>query len=391
MTDPGLIFEDKGPTDAPGVHALVVGIGHYRHLSGGLGDETDLHDVGHYAQLTAPPHSARMMAHFLFDTYHEDPEHPLRSLSMLIAEKEPQPYKHLLVPDCDIADATIANLRGAIRGWKHRGDRHEDNLLLLYICCHGISAGIQHTLLASDFAKGGEDLFARAIDLTELHRGMGSCKAKAQVYFIDACRVMQAKLLRAEYKGDPIISADGAVAPRSSPIFRSSLSGDATWSLKDQPSPFAQSIEKAFRGGAWRRERGRWFVCSTSLKIAMEDQIKRVFWNFPKISSKIDRDNDVTIALKYPEAGEEPLVPVDVLCAPDAANRTVRLKLERAGDGTTITIPIRDPSLPVAWLLDVPRGEYKITCTFDAHDFPDKTHEGIMAYPPNESALIRVQ
>jgi Caspase domain len=390
MEDPGLIFEEKGKADVAGVHAIVIGIGHYRHLPGGLADETQLPEVPPIAQLTAPPHSARAMANFFFDTYHGDPAHPLSSLSVLIAEKDPKPYKHLLVPDRNIADATIANLRAAVRAWKQRGDRNEDNLLIFYICCHGISSGIQHTLIASDFAKDGEKLFTRAIDLTELHRGMGQCKAKAQVYFIDACRVMTPKLLEEEYKGDPIVEADGSVAPRSSPIFKSSLSGDATWSLRDQPSPFAQSIGKAYLGGAWRREQGRWLVCSTLLKTAMQHQIKRILWQFPRFPSDIDRDNDVTLILKYPKDGQEPLVPLDVLCAPGDANLTVRLELLRTGAAAPLKIPSRDPALPAAWLLDVPRGEYKVSCSFDEQNFEDRVLEGIMVYPPNASERVEV-
>jgi len=390
VSDPALIFSDGGAPEAPGVHAIVIGVGHYRHLYGGLDDETTMAGVPPVGQLSSPPHSARAMADFLFATYHEDETRPLRTLSMLISEKQPRPYQHILAPDKTIVEATIANIRAAVRAWKARGDSNEDNLLLFYICAHGVSAGLQHTVLASDFARDGGELFAAAIDMTEMRRAMAGCAAQQQVYFVDACRVMAQELLMREYRGDPIIAGDGSVAPRTSPMYRPALAGDAVWASRDAASPFCVSISNAFNGGAWKEAREGWHVSTDLLTGAIRDQFKRLMWKYPSLGSDIDADNCVPMPLKIIDASARPLVPVDIECLPGAANMTVSLQLLPEGTDEPRAVQARDPARDTPWLLDVPMGRYRLTCSFDGNDFATTTVDPLDVSPPSKYKLVEV-
>ena len=389
MTDPAKIFDDGSPADAPGMHAIILGVGHHWHLHGGKGPETQLPKAPMINQLSSPPHSARAMADFVLKTYHGDKTHPLRSLSMLVSEPQQSTFANLLVPKVKLVDPTIANIKSAIEQWKLRGDQHKDNLLFFYICCHGLSAGLQHTLLASDFANEDGELFENAIDFTEFHRAMGDCEAKQQVYFVDACRTMSPNLLEDQFKGDPLIDADPIVAPRTSPVFRSSLAGDPSWATRNAPSPFCRSIQLAYQGSSWRQEQGTWVVCSSQLKSAVENQIKRVMRRFPGFPHLIDRDNDVTFTLKVIEDGIEPLVPLDITCTPEDANEQVHFELQKLGSAAPIDVPTRAASKH-PWLLDVPFGIYDLTASFPGGAYQATSLNGFIVYPPSGSKLVEV-
>ncbi|WP_425049769.1 caspase family protein [Psychromarinibacter sp. S121] len=390
MADPALIFQDDTP-DQPGVHAVVIGCGHYRHFPDGAGD---LFDTGgeDLEQLSSPPHSARRIANWVLDTYHGDPEHPLRSLSLVIAEQPgPARFHHMLIPDRPVPDATMDGIRAALHGWRQRGDAHADNLMLFYFCGHGIEAGLQHTLLASDFGADPFNPFRHAIDFTQLHQGMAKCTARRQVYFLDACRVASENLFHGDDKGDPVFRNDGVLAQQSAPVFRSALAGKRAWGLTNRPSPFAEALPRAFRGGAWRKVGGRWVVCSSLLKLAIQHQIMRVMDEFRNFSSAIEQDNEVTMTLKVPGPGAKPMVPVDVGCMPGAANRVVRLLVQPMGTNGGQPMPLREPESEETYLLDLEAGVYSISARFDPPAaFHDTPLDDVIVHPPNGSERIEV-
>lgn len=398
MTDQALIFQDGSAPDAAGMHAIIIGVGHYWHLPNGRGPTAPLPVTLRMDQLSSPPYGARAMADFVLETYHEDVTHPLRSLSMLASEPAvPNPtFAHLLVPTTSLVDPTIANIKAAVEHWKARGDQNSDNILFFYICCHGLSAGLQHTLLASDFASGytptdtvGTGLFDKAIDLTEFHRSMGESAAKRQIYFVDACRVVSPDLLEGVFKGQPLVNADPITAPRASPIFYSSLRGDASWGAREKPSPFSRSIQLAFQGGSWVEEKGVWKVRCEHLKPAMENQIKRVMRKFRSYPNLIQRDYDVSFTLKVIEPGIDPLVPLDVDCSPNDANKTVSLSLKKLGAQAPVSVPPRKPSHH-PWLLDVPAGMYDLTLRFGDGEYQDAALDHIIVHPPQGSKTVKV-
>src|SRR4051812_28921685 len=66
-----------------GTHALVVGVGAYRHMPGGVGPIATANEG--MGQLTSAPLSAREFAKWLATDFRHR-THPLRSLSLLVSD-----------------------------------------------------------------------------------------------------------------------------------------------------------------------------------------------------------------------------------------------------------------------------------------------------------------
>ena len=166
-------------------HAIVVGIGDYPYLlEGSAGQPTEFHDG--MGQLTSPPISARLFARWLIESFHH-PEKPLATLSLLLAERNPQPFVNPVTgQQYNVPDASLAQVKAAVRKWKHLGDSNADNLLIFFFSGHGISQGRDTSLLLADFGAAPENVLEGAIDFQRLHLAMAQCAARYQVYFVDA-------------------------------------------------------------------------------------------------------------------------------------------------------------------------------------------------------------
>lgn len=387
MADPvTLIFKDNRPAEHPGVHTIVIGIGDYKHFPGGAGHEYSGH--GNMGQLSSPCHSARHVADWLFDTYHDDAEMPLRSLRMLLSDPDGNgTYAHILSPEKPIPEATLSNVKMAIREWKAQGDESKANLMVFYFCGHGISSGTQHTLLCTDFGSDEADVFENAINFNDFHRGMDRCTARAQCFFVDACRVGSPELMEsAVSRGQSIIGGliTFAEHTRSAPIFRSSLPGATAFGLSGKPSAFAQALPLAFKGGAWRQHQGKWVVCTSRLKLALETQIKRIMHIFKNLDRRVVSDHDVTLTLKTPSG--QPIVPIEIGCDPIEANEKATLCYRSGTVGKVCRpSPARDE-----WFLDLEKGNYSFEATFPNGEFNDNRLDDEIVFPPEVSPRIPV-
>ena len=388
MSDPvSLVFEDDNADDVAGVHAIVIGVGYYKHFPGGDGIEFAGH--GNMGQLSSPPMSARHVADWIIETYKDDSDRPLRSLHLLLSEAEEHAsYKPEAQPAKIIKQANFTNVKDAIRQWKSRGDASEDNLLIFYFCGHGISSGTQHTILCNDFGESTEDEFEHAINFNDFHRGMDRCKALSQCYFVDACRVGSPSLMESSSsKGQSIIR--GVISfgekTRAAPIFRSSMPGTEAFGLADAPSAFAQALPLAFKGGAWRQEAGEWVVCASLLKLALETHLRRILREFGGIEKRVVSDHDVTLTLKSPTG--IPLVPVEVGCSPKKANVSATLSYS-AQNGSKIQRANNDES---EWQLELEKGSYKFEAKFPTGgDYQNNALEDEIVFPPLVDARIKV-
>ena len=382
---PSLIFEDGRPPEIPGVHAVVVGVGHYRHLPGGSGARYADHEG--MVQLSSPPHSAQHIAKWLFDTYHDDQALPLRSVHMLVSKKGgAADFSHQHCPAVTVPQATHADVETAVLDWFDRGDGSSENLMLFYFCGHGISAGDQHTLLCTDFGKNRLNPFKGAIDFTDFHLGMGQSKADSQIFFVDACRTISHNLLeQASFRGEPMIPGNLTLVPRRAPVFRSAQPGEKAFGLPGKPSAFAQALALAFKGGAWDKVDGDWVVCTSMLRRALERQIKRVMRAFPTYQADVAGDAEATMTIKYPAGA--PVVPVDLGGRPDTDHSLLELAYEAAGGGQVV----KEANDDDIWLLDLAEGQYQFSAKFESTAGDEKvaTLDKYVS-PQNVSERLRV-
>jgi hypothetical protein len=359
MADPAsLIFENEAAPAAAGVHAIVIGIGHYRHFPGGTGNRYA--DHAGMVQLSSPPHSARHITDWLFKTYHADTKLPLRSVHLLISKPGgTASYTHRHCPRTEVPEASLNNIDTAVTDWFARGDRLKENLLLFYFCGHGISAGDQHTLLCTDFGSNPLAPFKHAIDFTDFHLGMARCKADAQMFLVDACRTISQDLIeQASSHGQSLVEGNLTVTRRAAPVFRSAQPGKAAYGLPGKPSAFAQAVPLAFLGGAWDKVDGEWVVCTSMLRRALERQISRVMRKFPRYNSSVAGDADITMTIKHPEG--DPIVPVDIGGRPPADHSVAELGYQAPGGGS---VRQQSPDEEV-WLLDLEEGMYEFFAKF---------------------------
>lgn len=387
MADAPLIFEDGQPPELPGVHAIVIGCGHYRHLPGGLGLEYAR--ANGLSQLTSPPHSARHIADWLFKTYYEDADFPLRSLHMLMAEKGGAPtYSHILVPERQVPEATLENSRRAIRDWKKRGDQSDQNLMLLYFCGHGVAAGTEHALLCSDFGEDTDDAFRHAIRFNDFYAGMERCAARSQVFLVDACREASEELMEnAASKGQSIIAGGLSFpeTPRAAPILRSALPGTRAFGLRNKPSAFGQAFTAASKGAAWRQEAGHWVFCASHLVSGMDAFIRRIMRRFGSTLQPVIVDHGRTLTLKLPKG--RPVVPVEIGCDPNEANSKASfICLSEGVEVTSRTVPQDND-----WSIDLELGSYDFEATFSELAFRDSALTGTLVFPPSVSHRIGVE
>src|SRR2546422_11678453 len=129
-----------------GTHALVIGVSDYPALAGGSGPLFPQH--GGMGQLTSASHSAISFADWLTIDYRYSAA-PLRSLELLISE--PGAVQYAAGQTLTVERATFANLQQRILDWSQRANSSDQNRAIFYFCGHGISAGLQCTLLLEDF------------------------------------------------------------------------------------------------------------------------------------------------------------------------------------------------------------------------------------------------
>ena len=98
MPDQALVWED--PTDRPGTHVLLIGIGDYPWLTCGTSFDAEQHGEAAMGmkQLSAPPVSMRKLADWFLDpadrSGFDNPARQLASISLVLSEATPASYSH---------------------------------------------------------------------------------------------------------------------------------------------------------------------------------------------------------------------------------------------------------------------------------------------------------
>jgi hypothetical protein len=374
----GLIFADDNSVE-PRTHALVIGIGGYPHLRGGLQERQEVIDkLGSYGQLTSPPRSAIAFANYLIKTsqwLHSPPSQengprvpaPLGSLDLLVTQALDDPI-HLpsTTNNQPVEGATFDNIHNAYMAWKERGDRNQENVTVFYFCGHGLLNDGSDILLCEDFGSMAGNVYRHSIAFDESRRVFYTCRAKTQLFLVDACRQIPRGELRSRpsvnYLEDPPL--DLPEPCEFSLVMKAAAPKQTALGPRKLPSYFIQAMMRALDGEASEPDSdpqsNDWVVRTGTLS----DRITTIMRKIKKSEGYSQRCDSNLINsgpfIRY----LNPEVKLTISCAPEEANRFARLICQDANENLASM-----ESSAAPWMLKVPPGLYAAESRFDGGEY----------------------
>jgi hypothetical protein len=270
-----LIWPDKPEdvvSDKPRLHALVIGVGRYRHLNGGPGPLAA--DPLGLSQVTTPPITAKKITDWLLEKY-VSADCPLGSVELLLS-----PEEEIVRPDGQKKQtdpATFERIEPAFNQWEKRCSKHQDNKAFFYFCGHGLNKGTQF-ILPEDFGDPfWADPWRNNIDFDAMRVGMRSCKAQTQFFFIDACRETPFGLLdQINVTGQSLIKAKFSDSVACSAAYYATTEGKAAFGPEKDVTYFGQAVIKCLEGAGSSNVGGSWIVDTYSLSKALGDLMQHL-------------------------------------------------------------------------------------------------------------------
>lgn len=371
-----LVFADDGSPDAR-THALVIGIGGYRHLVDGEDErEQVLENVAVLKQLTSPPRSAVAIAEWLVQ-HGQELRAPLGSLELLVSVA---PGDAPALPAGVASGATRQNIQDAYDAWRERCDRNSDNIALFYYCGHGLEK-VEHYLLAEDFGASPNNpwLGAFAFDTTRL--AFHACAARTQCFFIDACRKLTAAMLRKEPDAHALEQVDHATPECEYDLtIKGSAKNEEAFGPPGEPSYFATALLKALNGSAARNSGAGWNV-ETGQVAAHITEIMRLVKPSEGTPQRCPAHvTDSTVLLTV----ADPRVPVILSCVPEAANAVANLGWQAVG-AATVEAKTGGP-----WSFESPPGMFVASAEFAGPPFV-AVRTDVFVTPPSIRSPLKCQ
>lgn len=370
-----LIVPDDG-AEAPRTHALVIGVGGYRHLQGGEDPQDPvLEHVGLLGQLTSPPRSALRFAEWLRD-HAPELRTPLGSVELLLSVA---PGDDLALPDGLVPGASRGAVEAAYAAWRKRCDRHEDNVALLYFCGHGLQKAEQYLLL-EDFGVNPLNPWTGAVAIDSTRLGFNACRARTQCFFIDACRNITSRMLLREPQATPLELFDHTTPESDFNLTaKAAARNEKAFGPARGVSWFTQALLRALEGGAARSSDRGWTV-ETGVIAAHIGEILRMVQGE---DATVGRCSCTTTGSAPLVDVAAPLVPVVLGCSPDDANPVATLSWKPVGDGAP---PLEHQGAP--WRLEAPPGMYRAAARFQDPAF--RTFEtDVLATPPGVTRTLQ--
>jgi hypothetical protein len=388
--DPSLIQDDNQP-DTPGLHALLIGVSRYPHLTGGEEPATETFGLG---QLSSPASTAKLIADRLLA--HKDRLTPkLKTLRMLVSPSPaeaalPGPEGALSVGNtlADLSPATLTSVRKAARRWRQDASIRKDDATFFYFGGHGIqrSRGDAVLLLEDVLEDDGAPILERAIDVNNLYNGMGNPTlpnmAQTQFYFIDACRSSVAKfknLLAPATAQVFDIDSDGT-DDRVAPVLFAAAAGHEAYGPRGEPSLFGRDLVACLDGGAGefiRRGSASTWVLTIGELVRVLSALSEAY-NLRAGTKLRTFDIDkftrsLQTTLRTLEA--PPVVKCSFSIDPEQARAAARLILKDAASRPAHTFP--NPPLAVPYTCELPTGHYAASAAA-----PGASGEGTFIHEP---------
>ena len=355
--------------DQPRLHALVMAVGDYPHLMGGVGPLAA--DPFGLSQVTTPRFTGPFVAEWLLTSLNNNTR-PLGSLEVVLSPPGP-----IATPAGPVmADrATMGNIEVAFNAWLKRCSARPENASLLYFCGHGM-AKVSQYLLAEDFGDPNDaDIWKKCIDFDGLRVHMRKCRARTQLFFVDACRETPFGLLaQIDTRGERLVSAtfnDPAVP--CSAAYYATTDGRQAYGPDNEPTYFSQALICCLNGVAALRKNGKWIVDTFSLSNALGQTMAHYARRF-KLPLSCNPDPG-GMALIHEAAG--PRVVVAVECTSAVANDVADIRLANGAD--VVHSPPGDPKPVVE---DVVAGTWTVAVSFPGGQFPTPPPEQHVFMPP---------
>jgi hypothetical protein len=339
--------------DAP-IHALLVGVSHYRHLPGGGG--TDAPETFNLEQLESPALSAYRIYEWLvaMDRAGRLPGR-LASVRLLLS---PSPRERPEIPAPLLGrGATLDELQTAATEWRNdlRNCRH--GMALCFFAGHGMQLSEwDSALLLEDFGDGKGGNFHKAVSVSNLYYGMAPGPkqpdiAQAQLYFVDACRVYPDGTAGPTDR-DPPSTVFAPVKPglddRRAPLFYSAVPGAKAGAIDLEPTIFTQALLRCLAGAGaeFKQEPDwteRWRVSSHSLAKAVAEVMQDVQAQRNLRHRQECRVSGNAADVELCTFDEPPQIEVRLHVEPDDARPHARVLLERVPAGACVLDPVDDP------------------------------------------------
>lgn len=397
---------DRG-RDGPRVHALVIGVGAYRHLPGGA--DPVAHDTLGLRQLSGPPLSARAFADWVA-TSMRHPRAALGTVELLTSPGAPPPgapppgaraggapagdgaAPAEPAPSSATVDVpTMAAVADAFEAWYQRCDTHEDNVALLYFCGHGVERESLF-LLMEDFARSSLSLLENALDVGQTYQGLARCRAREQYVFVDACREIPFQLLQQLSGNARVLVAPQLVADqrRDTALVYATSGGAKAYGRPNRPTRFTEALIRALDGLGGRLDGAQWVVDVSSLQRAITLILAEPRDGAPVQLPSI-RGAGLGVLHRFDGA---PVVPVSLQCLPPAAVAAATITLSPLAALPGAVVGATPPTLVAGargWSVEVPADIYSLAVDFPGGGYA-AARKSIAALPPGVyDELVEVQ
>jgi Caspase domain len=370
-----LIWPDKKTDiilDQPRLHALVIGVGHYPHLNDGDPAALAQDPLG-LSQVTTPPITAVKIASWLMENY-KSTACPLGSVEVLLS-----PDQDIKRPDgtnIHAESARFSLIETAFNLWMKRCSAHGDNKAFFYFCGHGLNKGSQF-ILPEDFGDPNwADPWRNNIDFDLLRNGMRKCKARTQLFFVDACRETPFGMLSQITVTGQALSGGATFSDTvdCQAAYYATTEGKQAFGPPNDVTYFGQAVVKCLEGAGCINTNGQWIVDTSSLSTALHGLMRH-----------LGRQNGLALSCNPNVSGlgtiHEPataFVMVSIGCRNNTtADPFADIIMERGGD-----IRHSPAGKPKPMIEEVPPGDWNIKVSFPNRQFPGPVTWNQTLMPP---------
>lgn len=376
-------------------HALVIGTSYYSYLPQNPGDPVP--DDGRVTlgleQATTPASSALALARWL-ETDYCNPDAPLGSIRLLVSPSREEKEQHdaLATPEATVLCATTANVKAALRAWKHDCEKNRDHVAVFYAAGHGIQLSKDDSIvLLEDFADPSENVLGCAMDIGAIWRGMSNeSAAKTQFYFVDACRIKPGVFRR--YEHTPVgvtLDVEERGSAEAAPIFFSAAPRSFALGEPGRGTLFCQALLDCFalHGVNGPDEDDRWTVTTSSLLKSLPLRVAELAAEYR------EEQNAVLGGLAVEEVfhvlPQPPKVPLHISLKPQEASQFARAKL---WDGLTQEVIFENVGFTPSLDCKVPGGAYVLSVTIQADiaEYQSRGPVSVVAFPPECNKKVPV-